>query len=105
MTDAERIIRVQSFFVDGVLPDGEASAYLDQAKHTVLNRLYPFTYTAEAEIPARYEADWCELAARLFSRKGGLGETQHSENGISRVWGTSNDEDLLQRIVPYAKVR
>lgn len=107
MTDAERISRVQSFFDAGLLPDEEASAYLDIAKEVVLNRLYSFAsnYPEEAEVPSRYEGVWCELAARYFSRKGGLGETMHIENGIHRDWYSSDDRDLLARIIPFAVVR
>lgn len=107
MTDAERIARVQGFFDEGVLSDSEAEAYLAVAKDAVLNTLYAFAanYPEEAEVPARYEGLMCELAARRFSRKGGLGETMHIENGIHRDWYSSDDSDLLRMIVPYAVVR
>lgn len=107
MTDAERIARVQSFFDAGTLSDAEAEAYLAIAKDTVLNTLYPFAshYPEDATIPARYDGIWCELAARYFSRKGGLGETMHIENGIHRDWYSSDDRDLLSRVIPFAVVR
>ena len=107
MTDAQRIARVQSYFDAGYLSDTEASAYLASAKDVVLNTLYAFesNYPAEAEVPSRYEGVWCELAARLFSRKGGLGQTMHIENGIHRDWYSSDDRDLLARIIPYMVVR
>lgn len=107
MTDAQRISRVQSYFDSGALSDTEASAYLEIAKDMVLNTLYAFAsnYPDEAAVPARYEGVWCELAARYFSRKGGLGETMHIENGIHRDWYSSDDRDLLGKIVPYAVVR
>lgn len=107
MTDAEKIARVQSFFDAGTLTDEEASAYLAVAKDTVLNTLYAYSsnYPEDAEVPARYEGLQCELAARRFSRKGGLGETMHIENGIHRDWYSSDDSDLLRMIIPYAVVR
>lgn len=112
MTDAERIERVKSFF-DRDMPTSptteEASSYLAIAKGTVLNRLYAFNKSRvegeELTVPERYEGEWCELAARYFSRKGGLGETMHIENGIHRDWYSSDDRDLLARIIPYAAVR
>lgn len=109
MTDAQRIARVKSYFdanTEG-LTDEVASAYLADAKDALLNTLYPFEahYPADAEVPGRYEGLWCELAARYFSRKGGLGEQVHLENGIHRHWTSSDDSDLLRRVVPYAIVR
>lgn len=107
MTDAERIARVQSYFDAGTISDAEAQAYIDATKGDVLTQLYAFAsnYPEDAEIPARYEWLWCELSARRFSRRGGLGETQHIENGIHRNWYSSDDSDLLRKIIPYAVVR
>lgn len=109
MTDAQRIERVKSYFDPNTegLTDEVASVYLADAKDTVLITLYPFEghYPEEAEVPARYEGLWCELAARMFSRRGGLGETQHIENGIHRNWDSSDDSDLLRKIVPFARLR
>ena len=107
MTDAERIARVQSFFDAGTLSDAEAEAYLAIAQDTLLNTLYPFSshYPEDATVPTRYDGIWCELAARYFSRKGGLGETMHIENGIHRDWYSSDDRDLLSRVIPFAVVR
>lgn len=108
MTDAERIARVKSYFdpdTEG-LTDEAASFYLAGAKDTVLITLYPFEghYPEDAEVPPRYEGLLCELAARMFSRRGGLGETMHIENGIHRDWYSSDDSDLLRKITPYAIV-
>lgn len=107
MTDAQRIARVQSYFDEGYLSAADAEAYLNIAKDTVLDQLYPSLsiYPEDATVPLKYEGAWCELAARYFSRKGGLGETQHIENGIHRNWYSSDDRDLLSRIIPMAVVR
>nr|DAV01104.1 MAG TPA: hypothetical protein [Bacteriophage sp.] len=109
MTDAQRIERVKSYFDPNTegLTDEVASFYLDSAKDTVLLALYPFSahFPEDAEVPLRYEGVWCELAARMFSRRGGLGETMHIENGIHRDWYSSDDSDLLRKIVPLAIVR
>lgn len=107
MTDTEMIARVQSFFDAGTVTDDDAVAYLAVAKDAVLNTLYAYAsnYPEEAEVPVRYHGLMCELAARRFSRKGGLGETMHIENGIHRDWYSSDDSDLLRMIVPYMVVR
>lgn len=107
MTDQERVARVKAYFDPDALTEAEASAYLAIAKDTILDQLYSFAgiYPEDAVIPRKYEGAWCELAARYFSRKGGLGETLHIENGIHRDWYSSDDRDLLSRIIPYASVR
>lgn len=109
MTDTERVERVKSYFPPDTegLTDSVVEAYLQIAKDTVLNQLYisVSNYPENATVPKRYEGAWCELAARYFSRQGGLGETMHIENGIHRDWYSSDDRDLLARIVPYAVVR
>ena len=45
-----------------------------------------------------------KLAVRYFLRRGGEGETRHSENGIDRTYGSVNDEDLLSEVTSFAKV-
>lgn len=107
MTDAQRIARVQSYFDAGALSDTEAQAYLAQAKDAVLDQLYisVSNYPEDAAVPRKYEGAWCELAAFYFARKGGLGETQHIENGIHRNWYSSDGREILARVVPFAVVR
>lgn len=107
MTDEQRIARVQSYFDEGAITASEAEAYLAIAKDTVLDQLYPSLsiYPEDASVPLKYEGAWCELAARYFSRKGGLGEVLHIENGVHRTWFSADDRDLLSRIIPMAVVR
>ena len=64
----------------------------------------PYLSTASNSIPTDYDVLQCQLAARYFLRRGGEGEVTHSENGINRTYGSVNDSDLLQEIVPFAKV-
>ena len=90
---------------DPMATDEVVIEYIDMARETVLNTLYPFGIPEDAEVPSRYEGVQCELAARLFARRGGLGEVLHIENGIHRDWYSSDDRDLLSRITPYMKVR
>ena len=56
-------------------------------------------------MPAEYEMLQCELAARYFFRRGGEGEITHSENGISRGYGSVNDEDLLMEVIQVARYK
>jgi hypothetical protein len=71
----------------------------------MLERLYPYdTEKGESDIPARYDTIQCELASRLFLRRGSEGETTHEENGVNRSYGSVDDSDILQRLTPFAKV-
>lgn len=64
----------------------------------------PYLAKANTEMPSEYDVLQCQLAARYFLRRGGEGEVTHSENGINRTYGSVNDSDLLQEIVPFAKI-
>ncbi len=106
MTNNDKIKRVQTLLMyDETADVTTVQEYLDMSKETVLATLYPFGIPdGVTEVPSMYEAVQCELAARYFARRGGLGETFHIENGIHRDWYSSDDREVLARIVPYAKV-
>lgn len=103
MTVEEKITISKSLIGDEDVSDSIITAYLDLAKNAMLKRLYPFGTTDEI-LPPQYDMDQCELAVRMFGRRGAEGETSHSENSISRTYGSVNDEDILSRLVPFAKV-
>lgn len=107
MTLGEKILTVKTL-VDN---DPEATndvvrVYLLMAEQKILDRLYPFHCEQYAEgVPDQYAMLHCELAARLFFRRGGEGETSHEElNGVNRIYGSVDDEDILSRLTPYAVV-
>ena len=75
--------------------------YLAVAANMILQRLYPRGIPPMTIMPNAYDMMQCELAARQFLRRGGQGETAHSENGISRTYGSADDSDILNRITPY----
>lgn len=79
--------------------------YLSDACEAILNRLYPFNRPDDAVIPARYERIQIALAKRMYLREGAEGELIHNENGVHRHYGSTNDEDLLSEVVPFAMVR
>lgn len=104
MTDAEKITLVQTFVNDTNATDALVGAYLTDAKSAILRRRYPFGIPDNADVEEIYEMLQVKLAARYYLRRGGEGEVSHSENGISRTYGSVNDEDLLMEVTPYAKV-
>lgn len=75
--------------------------YLAVAANMILQRLYPHGIPPMTILPNAYDMMQCELAARQFLRRGGQGETAHSENGISRTYGSEDDSDILNRVTPY----
>lgn len=106
MTSAEKITMVKTLVEnDSTATDEIVTVYLNLACSTMLKRLYPLHPEKMTEaLPVIYETDQCELAARYFLRRGAQGETNHEENGVNRTYGSVNDEDILQRLTPFAKV-
>lgn len=106
MTDAQKIAMVQTLVQnDGDATDAIVAVYLQLALNKMLERLFPYDSTKTvSDIPERYETIQCELAARLYLRRGGEGETSHEENGVNRAYGSVDDEDILSRLTPFAKV-
>ena len=106
MTDAEKITMVKTLVEsDAGATDDVVSVYLNLACGTMLERLYPFdTGKDSTDIPARYDMIQCELAARYFLRRGGQGEINHEENGVNRQYASVDDEDILRKLTPFAKV-
>ena len=106
MTDAEKIDIVTTL----VDHDPEATTevvrvYLLSAAQRILDRLYPYNREKYADgVPEEYGYLHCELAARLFLRRGGEGEKSHEENGINRTYDSVDDEDILSRLTPYVAV-
>lgn len=109
MTEAERIIRVKVLLMnDETATDAVVREYLSAAKDDVLEELYAVVGHIPEDVddvPPMYHSLQCELAARYFARRGGLGETVHLENGIHRHYASTEDREILNRIIPYARVR
>lgn len=104
MDDNAKIAMVQTLVNNDPEATSEVcSVYLSLAAEQMLHRLYPFDST-KTEIPSQYDVTQCELARNLFLRRGAEGEKIHNENGIYRTWGTVNDEEILGRLTPFAKV-
>jgi hypothetical protein len=103
MTDAEKLALCKDLINDINVTDEQITSYLTVSASRILERLYPFgSYVTE--VPDQHAVTQCELAVRMIARRGGEGEIDHSENGVSRKYATVNDEDILRRITPYAGV-
>ena len=106
MTNAEKIAMVKTLVEnDAEATDAVVTVYLTLASNTMIERLYPYDDSKTAsDVPERYDTIQCELAARYFLRRGGQGEISHEENGVNRTYGSVDDEDILKRLTPFAKV-
>ena len=106
MTQAEKIAMVKTLVEnDENATDAVVTVYLTVAQNKMLERLFPYDPEKDSgDIPVRYDPLQCELAARLFLRRGAEGETNHEENGVNRNYSTVDDDDILCRLTPFAKV-
>ena len=80
------------------------SVYLLIAKDKVLNCLYPYRSDEDGEkdVPERYQSVQIEIAVYLLNKRGAEGETVHTENGISRTYGSSDvPPAILRKITPF----
>lgn len=79
-------------------------SYLKIAGEKIINRAYPYDDTV-TEVPRRYGALQCEIAAYLLNKRGAEGELSHSENGISRTYEKADvPESLMSNITPFIEV-
>ena len=102
MTNNEKIALVSS--LSGESDEDLVSAYVFMAGQTILSLAYPFDHTVTA-VPAQYEHVQIDAAVYLLNKRGGEGETSHSENGISRTYENADlPASMLRCIMPLCGV-
>ena len=71
----------------------------------VINRCRRFTPTSEKPYDEIYEDKIIPLAVTGFLKAGAEGEIAHTENGITRQYGSGDKypKDMLSDIIPLAK--
>lgn len=75
---------------------------LESAKEIILSVRYPFGTWPET-MPRQFEQTQLDIAVDIYNRMGAEGQTGHSENSVSRTWGSEwVSKELLQRITPLA---
>lgn len=113
MTQLERLQKRTDEPDEAVLED-----MLESAKSIILGLRFPYedwpTIFVEDEngkpeevtiVEPRYQDLQIRIAEDMYNRIGASGQLSHSENGISRSWGSEwVSEELLQEIVPYVGV-
>lgn len=80
--------------------DNILAEMLESAKDIILSLRYPFGDAPE-ELPTQYAGLQIKIAEDMYNRIGAAGQMSHSENSISRTWGSEWVSDqLLMQIVP-----
>ena len=88
----------------GEWADDVLISYLTIAGEKILRRAYPYDDSV-TDVPRRYGYLQCEIAAYLLNKRGAEGQTSHSENGISRTYGSADiPESMLSEVVPHVGV-
>lgn len=105
MTTEQKITRVQTLLGNEAEVDSSTvTEYLSIAEEDIIQARFPFKIPEHYTLEPQFEGIQCQLAARYIARRGGLGETDHNENGINRSWYSSDDREILAKVTPYAKV-
>lgn len=107
MKDTEKVMLVKQLFGRKgdctELTDAEVNPFLTVAKSIILTRLDPFGSTSA--LPSKYDILQCQIANALLVKQGAEGEIQHTENGVTCIYGQADVPDaLLRQIVPKAGV-
>lgn len=104
MTDSEMIAMIKTLIGDSNADEEELSSYLALAKDAIVTRLYPIKVPDDYVMESRYDTLACRIAADMYLRRGAEGETVHIENNIHRTYRSTNWEELLMYVTPYATV-
>ena len=100
MTDVEKLTALRAM-VGGSDTDEVLSTYLLLAGRKVIARAFPYNDEV-VEVPAKYETIQLEIAAYMLNKRGAEGQTQHSENGITRQYENADvPSSMLKAITPY----
>lgn len=74
---------------------------LEQSEGIILNRRFPFGAPEGVTLSPFQEQIQFRVAVELFSKMGAEGQTQHTENGVSRQYEAADvSPSLLRQIIP-----
>lgn len=103
MTDVEKLAMLR-VMVGESDSDELLSTYLTISAQKILNRAYPYDDTL-TEVPDKYHALQCEIAAYLINKRGAEGQTGHTENGITRQYEDADiPSSMLKGVTPHVGV-
>lgn len=103
MTEEEKLTYLRAM-VGGSDTDEVLSIYLTVAGKKIITRAFPYDNTV-TEVPSKYDTLQCEIAAYLFNKRGAEGQTQHTENSISRQYENADiPSSMLKVVTPHCGV-
>ena len=98
MTDIEKVENMRVAISPDTAENNVLLYEIQTAGTMILNKMYPFGYPENTEVPRRYEHLQIKLAVELFTQRGAEGQLSHSENGTARTWPSANR--ILAQILP-----
>lgn len=107
MTSEEKLNLTKTFLDADDSLDEMLSAYLTAAGKEIIEWLYSLTKVPDdvTEVPSKYEMTQIQAVVVGYSMKGAEGETNHSENGITRNFRYADMLNYIHRnVTPYARV-
>ena len=103
MTDEAKIVLVKSMTEETNLD--VINAFLELSGDAICHYADPYKRTDKTELLERYGGVQARAAAYFLNKRGGEGESGHSENGISRSYEAADIPDsLLKEITPICGV-
>lgn len=103
MTDVEKLTALRAM-VGGSDANEVLSTYLLLAGRKIIARAFPYKEDV-TEVPVKYETIQLEIAAYMLNKRGAEGQTQHSENGITRQYENADiPSSMLKAITPHCGV-
>lgn len=86
MTVDEKIDMVELMLDDPTISSDKIEAYLTAAEKEILAWRYSYSKQVVSEVPAEYEMTQIHAVIAGLSISGAENQTQHSENGINRMF-------------------
>lgn len=73
---------------------------LENAKEIIFAHRFPYLDWPD-DVENRYKGLQISIAEELYSKIGASGELVHTENGVTRHWGSESvSKELLMKIIP-----
>ncbi len=87
--------------ITGEKDDELIDTYYKLAEMNVLNKLYPFGYEDDTEVPIRYHSVVVEIAVYFINKIGKEGVVSYSENGMQGTYENGDiPPSILNKVIP-----
>lgn len=105
MTDEEKLAMLQAMLDGESVAAPVLSAYMTAAKNEILAWRYSYASEYPEAFPREYDQTQVFAVLAGYSQKGAEGETNHSENGISRTFRYADMVSYIRdHVVPICRV-